>query len=100
MQKKKQKIFERRPKQIPLQTSGYVPESNHAFALLIFIPPQFSLMLRLKSIIFYQNKPKIKLAFQKHKIFRVLGGFASRPPMASGGAPRPPRAQPLSTADF
>ena len=41
--------------------------------LLIFVPPEFSLMPCFKSINFYQNKPKIKLVLQKNKIFWVLG---------------------------
>ena len=49
----------------PLQISGYAPESNHVFALLIFMPPEFPLMPDLKSINFYQNKTKIKLFLQK-----------------------------------
>ena len=56
-------------------------------------------MLRLKSSIFYQNKPKIKLVLQK-QIFSSAGGFAPRPPMAFGGAPRPPNTALLPTADF
>ena len=43
------------------------------------MPPKFSLMLRLKSIIFNQNKPKIKLVLQKNKIFRVLGALSPDP---------------------
>ena len=39
----------------PLQISGYVPESNHVFVLLIFMPPEFSLMPHFKRINFYQN---------------------------------------------
>ena len=53
----------------PLQISGYVSEFNHVFALLISMPPEFSLMPRFKSINFYQNKPKIKLVLKKNKIF-------------------------------
>ena len=49
----------------PLQISGYAPESNHVFALLIFMPPEFSLMPDFESINFYQNKAKIKLRLQK-----------------------------------
>ena len=49
----------------PLQISGYAPESNYAFAQLIFMPPEFSLKPDFKSIIFYQNKAKIKLFLQK-----------------------------------
>ena len=37
----------------PLQISGYAPESNHVFALLIFMPLEFSLMPDFKSINFY-----------------------------------------------
>ena len=39
---------------------------------------------RFKSIICYQNSPKIKLFLQKHAKFLSAGGTASRPP-ASGG---------------
>ena len=56
-------------------------------------------MLRLKSCVFYQNKPKIKLVLQKHN-FSSAGGSALTPPMASGGAPRPPNTALLLTADF
>ena len=73
---KKYKIFERwvlRPqtsKTAPtrLQISGYAPESNHVFALLISMPPEFSLMPCVKTINFYQNKLKIVI-FAKKKIF-------------------------------
>ena len=57
-------------------------------------------MPRFKSIIFYQYSPKIKLILKKKcKIFKrwglrpqspvppVAGGFAPRPPTASGGCP-------------
>ena len=37
------------------------------------------MMLRLKSIILYENKPKIKLVLQKNKIFRVLGAVPQTP---------------------
>ena len=49
----------------PLQISGYAPQSNHVFALLIFMPPEFCLMPDFKSINFYPNKAKIKLFLQK-----------------------------------
>ena len=60
--KKKYKIFERwglrsqTPDITPLslQISGYAPEPNHGFALLIFVPPEFFLMPRFISINFYQ----------------------------------------------
>ena len=42
-----------------LQISGYTLESNHVFALLIFMPPEFSLMPHFKRINFYQNNLKI-----------------------------------------
>ena len=61
------------PKQPPLQIPGYAPESDHVFALLVSMPPEFSLMPFLKRINLYQNKPKIKSFLQKIKIFRVLG---------------------------
>ena len=71
------KIFERRGlrPQTPekassaLQIFGYAPESNHVFALLIFMPPEFFLKSDFKSINFYQNKAKIKLFLQKKIIF-------------------------------
>ena len=53
----------------PLQISGYGPEFNHVFALLIFVFLEFSLMPDFKSISFYQNKAKIKLFLQKKKVF-------------------------------
>ena len=56
-----------------LQISGYAPESNHFFALLIFMPPEFSLMPGFKSINFYQNKPNIKFICKKTSFFRALG---------------------------
>ena len=62
-----------------------VENSNHVFALLIFMPPEFSLKPDFKSINFYQNKAKIKLFLQKKKIFLSAGGSAPRPPMVSGG---------------
>ena len=54
---------------LPLQISGYAPECNHVFALLIFMPPKFSQMPDFKSINFYQNKAKIKLFLQKKNFF-------------------------------
>ena len=42
-------------------------------------PPKFSLMLRLKSIIFYQNKPKIKLVLQKNKNCLSAGAMLPHP---------------------
>ena len=71
------------------------------FALLLSMP-------RFKSIIFYQNSPKIKLFMQKNaKNFRALGaplpdlqppavgGLAPGPLMAFGGsAPRLPKQLP------
>ena len=56
-------------------------------------------MLRLKSSIFYRNKPKIKLVLQKEN-FSGAGSSAPRPPLASGGAPRPPNTALLLNADF
>ena len=44
------------------------------FALPISIP-------RFKSIIFYQNSPKIKLFLEELKNFRALGGSASQTPV-------------------
>ena len=85
----------------PLHISGYVPESNHAFALLIFTPREFSLMPDFKSINFYQNKAKIIFA-KKHKFFLSAGGSAPRPPMVpggEGGASKPPK-QSLTNVDF
>ena len=67
----------------PLLISGYAPEFNHVLALLIFMPPEFSLKADFKSINFYQNKAKIKLFLQK-KIFFERWGSASRPLMVSG----------------
>ena len=43
------------------QKQNYNPY-NYAFALLIFMP-------RFDSINFYQNRPRIRLFFQKNKIF-------------------------------
>ena len=57
----------------PLQISGYAPDSNHVFALLIFMPPKFSLKPDFKSINFYQNKAKIKLFLQKKFFFERWG---------------------------
>ena len=74
--KKKKFFFERwglrprPPKHPSLQISGCAPESNYVFALLISMQAKFSLMPRLKSLNFYQNKPKIIFA---KNLFRVLG---------------------------
>ena len=57
----------------PLQISGYAPEFNHVFALLIFMSPEFYLKPDFKSINFYQNKAKINLFLQK-KIFFLIAG--------------------------
>ena len=72
LQNKNKKIFRAlsspppHPQSSPtLQISGYAPESNHVFAPLISMPPEFFLIPHLKSINFYQNKPKIKLFLQK-----------------------------------
>ena len=64
----------------PLQISGYAPESNYVFALLIFMPPEFSLMPDFKSINFYQNKAKIKLFLQKKIIFFERWGLRTQTP--------------------
>ena len=53
--------------------SGYTPESNHVFALLISMPPEFSLMPRYKSINFYQISRKLSYFCQKIKNFRGWG---------------------------
>ena len=85
---------------LSLQISSCAPETNHVFALLISMQQEFSLMRGFKSFNFYQNKLKIKLFFQKNKIFRVL---EAPPPMASHGwgeAPRPPETAPPPIADF
>ena len=81
------KIFERwelRPqtpeKSPPLQISGYVLESNHVFALLIFTPPEFSLKPDFKSINFYQNKAKSKLFYKKKIIFFERRGLRTQTP--------------------
>ena len=55
------------------------------FAQLISMP-------RFKSIIFYQNSPKIKLFMQKNAKFSSVVGSAPRLPAAGGLAPRPPMA--------
>ena len=49
----------------PLQISGYAPESNHVFALPVFMPPDFSLKPDFKNINFYQHKANIKLFLKK-----------------------------------
>ena len=56
------------------------PESNHVHALLISMPPAFSLMPHLK-INFYQNKPKLNYFYKKKKLFECCG---PRPLMAPG----------------
>ena len=61
----------------PLQTSGYAPESNHVLALLIFLPPKFSLKPDFKSINFYQNKGKLSY-FCKKKIFFERWGLRTQ----------------------
>ena len=59
----------------------------------------YLMMLRLKSSIFYQIKPKIKLVLQKEN-FSSAGVSAPGPPIAYGGAPRPPNTALLPTAGF
>ena len=86
---KNRKIFRalkspRKKPPTPLQISGNVPESNHVFAMLIFMPPEFSLKPDFKSVKFYQNKARIKLFFAKKINFFSAGGSASKPPMVSG----------------
>ena len=73
---------------LPLQISGYAPDSSLVFALLISTPTEFFQMPRLKSIHFYQNKPRIKLFLQNKINFFEFRGL--RPTMASGGALTPP----------
>ena len=51
---------------------------DHVFAVLIFMP-------RFKSINLYQTRPKIKLLLQNNGKNLCADGFASRPPIASGG---------------
>ena len=63
----------------PSQISDYAPEFNHVFALLIFMPPEFSPKPDFKSINFYQHKAKIKLFLQK-KIFFERWGLRTRTP--------------------
>ena len=69
----------------PLQISGYAPEFNDVFALLIFMSPEFSLKPDFKSINFYQNKAKIKLLLQKKNTFFWAQGLRTQTPMVSGG---------------
>ena len=49
----------------PLQIFGNMLEPTYVFAMLISMPPEFSMTPPLKSINFFQNKPKIKLLLQK-----------------------------------
>ena len=63
-----------------MQISGYAPNSNHVFALLIFMPPDFSLKPDFKSINFYQNKAKIMLFLQKKKFFFERWGLRTQTP--------------------
>ena len=60
------------------------------FALLMFMP-------RFESINFYQLSLKLSYFCKNQANFSSVG--ASRPPMASGGAPRPPK-QPLLHCRF
>ena len=46
-------------KSSPIADSGYALESNHVFALLLFMLQEFSLKPDFKSINFYQNRAKI-----------------------------------------
>ena len=66
------------------------------------MPPKFSLILRLKSIIFYQNKPKIKLVLQKNKIFLVLRALPPKPqwPLAELSDPQTQPLSPLQISDY
>ena len=83
-----------------MELLSQTPETdNHVFALLIFMPAKFYLMLCLKSSIFYQNKPKIKLVLQEENFYSA-GASAPRPAMASGGAPGPLNTALLPPADF
>ena len=63
-----------------MQISGYAPNSSHVFALLIFMPPDFSLKPDFKSINFYQNKAKIMLFLQKKKFFFERWGLRTQTP--------------------
>ena len=45
-----------------LHISGYAPESNHVFAVLIFMPPEFSLKPDFKSITVTFIKIRLKLS--------------------------------------
>ena len=53
-------------------------------------------MPRFKSIIFYQNSPKIKLFLKKNAKFLSAGNFAPRPPCLRrlGALPPDPHTQP------
>ena len=77
---KNTKVFPQIPEtgSFQLQISGFVPQSNHVFALLISMPPEFSLMPLFTSINFHQNKQKI--SFANYKIFSSAGVSAPRPP--------------------
>ena len=57
------------------QKQNYSPY-NYAFALLIFMP-------RFDNINFYQNRPRIRLFFQKNTKFLSAWGSAPRPPQQS-----------------
>ena len=46
----------------PLQISGYAPECNHVFALLIFMPPEFSLKPDFKKTLTF-IKIRLKLSY-------------------------------------
>ena len=72
------------PQKIPLlQISSRTPESNHVFA------PQIS-MPSFKRINSNQNKLKLRGFCKKYKSFEIRVS-APKPPIASGGAPRPPK---------
>ena len=60
---------------LQLQISAYAPESDDVFALLIFMPPEFSLMPRFKSISFYRMSVELSYFCNKNNIFCVLGAL-------------------------
>ena len=57
-----------------LHTFGHASKSNHVFALLISMSPEFSLMPHFRNINFYQSKSNIKPIYQKiNKNFKCWG---------------------------
>ena len=69
-----------------LQISGYASDSNHVFAPLISMPPEFSQMPLFKSINFIRFRIRLKIRYfckkKKYKVFECWGSV--RPQTLNG----------------